>query len=189
MDLIETIVGTLRDSSACHEVIEAVRARRSWLSELGAVDLENDTRPDWQLQERIAWIERTCELDSLEAQPELDPSSFEEAETLWAARVSRRFCGEVTPQEVPQAVLVTGQPGAGKSVVCEIARRELAGQGLPLVAVLANPAGRFLHLDVPSVIYALYGNPTFGGPYNPATGTTLTPLNGLNVRPGGPAGW
>ncbi len=129
MDLIETIVGTLRDSSACHEVIEAVRARRSWLSELGAVDLENDTRPDWQLQERIAWIERTCELDSLEAQPELDPSSFEEAETLWAARVSRRFCGEVTPQEVPQAVLVTGQPGAGKSVVCEIARRELAGQG------------------------------------------------------------
>ncbi len=48
--------------------------------------------------------------------------------------------------------------------------RELRDTGIPLVAVLANPLGLPLELNVPAIVHALYGNPVFTGPYNPATG-------------------
>jgi hypothetical protein len=48
--------------------------------------------------------------------------------------------------------------------------RELRDTGIPLVAVLANPLRLPLELDVPVIVHALYGNPVFTGPYNPATG-------------------
>jgi hypothetical protein len=58
--------------------------------------------------------------------------------------------------------------------------RELRGRATPLVVVLANPLGRWVLLDVPHTIHALYGNPTFGGPYNAATGVIehLAPIQG-----------
>jgi hypothetical protein len=56
----------------------------------------------------------------------------------------------------------------------------LRGRGIPLVAVLSNPNGRWVNLDVHHAVHALYGNPTFGGPYNPKTGRieSLGPVRG-----------
>jgi hypothetical protein len=48
--------------------------------------------------------------------------------------------------------------------------KPLAGRGLPLVIVLANPNGVRMEFDANAVELALYGNYTYGGPVNPATG-------------------
>lgn len=58
--------------------------------------------------------------------------------------------------------------------------RELQGREIPLVAVLANPAAVMLETSPPSIGYAMYGNPTFGGPMDPARGviTSMGPVQG-----------
>lgn len=65
--------------------------------------------------------------------------------------------------------------GAVRGQVHAAARqmRELADRGLPLVAVLANPRGMFVPLDVDEVISALYGNPQIVMTIDPATGAAI----------------
>jgi hypothetical protein len=66
--------------------------------------------------------------------------------------------------------------GGVRGQVKEAARqlKPLAPRGLPLVVVLANPKHIPMAFDVDHVQGSLYGNPTFGGPYDPATGTITT---------------
>jgi hypothetical protein len=62
--------------------------------------------------------------------------------------------------------------GASRGQVRHAARqlKPLEGRGLALVVVLASPNGIRMQFDVDAVELALYGNPTYGGPVNPATG-------------------
>lgn len=65
--------------------------------------------------------------------------------------------------------------GAVRGQVHAAARqmRELADRGLPLVAVLANPRGMFVPLDVDEVLSALYGNPQIVMTIDPTTGAAV----------------
>jgi hypothetical protein len=66
--------------------------------------------------------------------------------------------------------------GGVREKVREAARqlKPLASRDLPLVVVLANPKHVAMAFDVEHVQGSLYGNPTFGGPYDQATGTVTT---------------
>ena len=53
-----------------------------------------------------------------------------------------------TPQEHPKAIVLAGQPGAGKSGVAGAAIRELAGDAIPI-----DPdALREMHRDAPQLV-------------------------------------
>ncbi|MDZ7474865.1 zeta toxin family protein [Stenotrophomonas pavanii] len=53
-----------------------------------------------------------------------------------------------TPQERPKAIVLAGQPGAGKSGVAGAAIRELAGDAIPI-----DPdALREMHRDAPQLV-------------------------------------
>jgi hypothetical protein len=58
--------------------------------------------------------------------------------------------------------------------------RELAGSGVPVVVVLANPQGMFIPLTTAEVIYALYGNP--GYTFEIDTETAVTELQAFAGR-------
>ncbi|MBC7817172.1 MAG: zeta toxin family protein [Planctomycetaceae bacterium] len=53
----------------------------------------------------------------------------QQLEQAWQLLALDRFLSGSRPQSAPQAILVAGQPGAGKSVLAEAARRGLREQG------------------------------------------------------------
>jgi len=76
--------------------------------------------------------------------------------------------------ETRQATMMSDDEvyGPMRSAVGRAARqlKPLAGSGLPLVVVLANPKGQLVHLEMERLVEAMFGNPVWRGRFNPADG-------------------
>jgi hypothetical protein len=98
-----------------------------------------------------------------EAELICEVKGFEEAPPL-----EKRLAGLNQPAMVSDDEVY----GAMRGAVREAARqlKPLAGSPWPLIVVLANPTGFYVHLDLDRLIEAMYGNPRLTGTFNPESG-------------------
>jgi hypothetical protein len=138
-----------------HGVNEAERWFERYLRDHGyEYDYEPDfgvaKRPDFLI--RRARVEIVCEVKGFDRPPALE----------------RRLAG------TSRAVMVGDDEvyGPMRNSVREAARqlRPLAGSEWPLVVVLANPMGFYVHLSIERLVEAMFGNPGYAGRFDPEEG-------------------
>lgn len=83
-------------------------------------------------------------------------------------KLEKRLAGTKQATMVSDDEVYGPMRGAVKNAASQL--KPLAGTGLPLVVVLANPKGQMVHLDMERLVEAMFGNPIWRGRYDPEEG-------------------